>query len=179
VTNTPVRRYCEAFISYGPHSNTKLYTEYGFTIPDNPHDFFPVHLTDIRSFLTQQQLEPAHVLCWKEKVNILTTLSHLADNLGITAGDGLSWSLKAALRIVHMDTTELDNWSSIYQDDEETLSGKYLADFTRYLLQRLQNNLSQMRALCHTTKDFSIAIDLVASQVQLLENTVESLTACS
>jgi hypothetical protein len=169
-----VRRYSEAFISYGPHNNTKLYTEYGFIIPDNPHDFFPVNINDINAFLSPKQQEPE---LWGEKVSILTTLSHLADNLGITAGEGFSWSLKAALRIAHMNVTELDNWSSIYQEDDEALNHIYLVDFTRFLLHRLQNNLAEMQGLCNTSKDFSLAIDLVVSKVNLLEKTVHNLIA--
>jgi len=34
----PVRAGDEFFISYGPHDNGQLWTEYGFIIPDHPHE---------------------------------------------------------------------------------------------------------------------------------------------
>ena len=171
MTETPVPRYAEAFISYGAHNNTKLYTEYGFTIPDNPHDFFPVNLKDIREFLSQQH--PATSF-WEEKANILTTISHLADNLGITVDEGLSWSLKAALKVFLMDATELNSWSSVYQ--VESFDHNYLTDFTRFLLKQLKRSLVKMQAIVRPSKDFPLAIDLVAGHVGLLEKTLADLS---
>jgi hypothetical protein len=173
VTETPVRKYGEAFISYGAHNNSKLYTEYGFTIPDNPHDFFPVSLHSIRDFLRQPHLS---CQCWEEKVEILTK-SHLAENLGISADDGLSWNLKAALRIACLEAAELANWHVVYQEESFSSSLNLLTDFTRFLLHQLGKSLMDMRAVTYATEHFKIAIELVASQVLLLEKTLVHMTA--
>lgn len=39
-TYNSFRKYDQVFISYGAHSNTHLLMEYGFILPDNPHDVY-------------------------------------------------------------------------------------------------------------------------------------------
>ena len=41
---TPTKRYNQAFINYGPHSNVKLMVEYGFTLDKNLNNMYPVYL---------------------------------------------------------------------------------------------------------------------------------------
>ena len=37
-TDIPCKRWNQAFISYGPHDNSKLLLEYGFVLPENPQN---------------------------------------------------------------------------------------------------------------------------------------------
>ena len=37
-THTSYQSYQQVFISYGCHSNQKLFIDYGFCLPDNPHN---------------------------------------------------------------------------------------------------------------------------------------------
>ena len=46
---TPVKKYDQAFINYGPHSNMKLLTEYGFALKSNINNFCPVFLGKINT----------------------------------------------------------------------------------------------------------------------------------
>ncbi len=171
VTHSPVSRHSEAFISYGAHSNTKLYTEYGFFIHDNPHEYLPVSLRDLQSFFHNE-----HQICpsWREKVQILRE-SRLAENLGISIGEGLGWNLKAALKIASFDRAKLGEWHHVYQ--EETFSNLHnlMVEFTRFLIEHLMKSLSKMQAVMNTTENFTIAIELVASQVDILVNTLADL----
>lgn len=38
VTGGAIVEGAEIFISYGPHSNSKLFVEYGFVLKDNPNN---------------------------------------------------------------------------------------------------------------------------------------------
>jgi hypothetical protein len=171
VTHSQVSRHSEAFISYGAHSNTKLYTEYGFFIHDNPHDYLPVNLRDLQSFFNDR-----HQICssWKEKVQILQE-SRLAENLGISMGEGLGWNLKAALKIASFDRAKLGEWHHVYQDETFANSHNLIAEFTRFLLEQLVKSLSKMQAVMNTRENFTIAIELVASQVDILAKTLADL----
>ncbi len=163
-------RHSEAFISYGAHNNTKLYTEYGFFIRDNPHEYLPVSLRDLQSFFHDK-----HLICpsWKEKVQILQE-SRLAENLGISIGDGLGWNLKAALKIVSLGA-KLAEWHHVYQEESFSNLHNLIVEFTRFLLEHLMKSLSKMQAVMNTTENFTIAIELVASQVDILVNTLADL----
>jgi hypothetical protein len=171
VTHSPVTRHSEAFISYGAHNNTKLYTEYGFFIHDNPHDYLPVSLRDLQSFFQDK-----HQICpfWKEKVQILQE-SRLAENLGISIGEGLGWNLKAALKIASLDGGKLAEWHHVYQEERFANSHNLIVEFTRFLLEHLMKSLSKMKAVMNTTENFTIAIELVVSQVDILVKTLADL----
>lgn len=42
-THNTYRKYDQVFISYGAHNNTHLLLEYGFTLPNNPHDVYDIN----------------------------------------------------------------------------------------------------------------------------------------
>ncbi|CAC5379647.1 unnamed protein product [Mytilus coruscus] len=46
-TYNSFRKYDQVFISYGAHSNTHLLMEYGFILPDNPHDVYELNYDEI------------------------------------------------------------------------------------------------------------------------------------
>ena len=107
----------------------------------------------------------------------ILTESHLAENLGITADEGLSWNLKAALRIACLDAVELRGWHEVYQEELFARQQGLLADFVEFLRQQLAQSLDKMRALlAATTEGLGIAVELVASQLAILEKTLADLT---
>lgn len=49
VTEKLFKKHSEVFINYGPHSNTKLFLEYGFIVPSNPQDSVSLSANEIIS----------------------------------------------------------------------------------------------------------------------------------
>ncbi len=43
-TQTAYSKYQQIFICYGPHDNEKLLLEYGFMLPQNPHNVLQVNM---------------------------------------------------------------------------------------------------------------------------------------
>jgi hypothetical protein len=41
-THKSYKKYDQVFISYGPHNNIHLLLEYGFILPDDPHDVYEI-----------------------------------------------------------------------------------------------------------------------------------------
>ncbi len=101
--------------------------------------------------------------------------SRLAENLGISIGEGLGWNLKAALKIVSLDGSKLAEWHHVYQEETFANSHNLIVEFTLFLLEQLMKSLSKMQAVMNTTENFTIASELVASQVDILVKTLADL----
>ena len=89
-TKTPVRKYEQIFISYGALDNVKLLVEYGFFIPNNPHDLFDFDLDEIEA--------ATGTIPYKIKMFLK---NHDFDrNLFVMRDTGLNHNLLAVLHIV-------------------------------------------------------------------------------
>lgn len=110
VTYDDYTPYNQVFLSYGCHGNQNLFIEYGFCVPENPHDAIEVSLDDILS-------------CPHAAVNYLTKkLKVLLQNdllMTLTCSmDGMSWKLWTVMKTLVMDWTQLQNWVKIYTDED-------------------------------------------------------------
>ena len=92
-TNVPFKKYDQLFINYGAHDNVKLFVEYGFFIPNNPNDSFPITKFDICSLLSSQFSNnssirsPQHFLTKPPLIIVDSKILFLSQ-------DGPSWALE-------------------------------------------------------------------------------------
>ena len=82
----------QAFINYGPHDNLKLYFEYGFVLPNNPHDTVQLGLEDLNEIFSDDQKEFIKNHELDSKLQILPN------------EEIVSWSILACLAIANLKT---------------------------------------------------------------------------
>lgn len=172
VTQVPFGPYEQVFINYGPHDNIKLYVEYGFIIPENPHTYIPVELNEIISSVTciiNNHMRKAS-LCEKNKIILA---HHINKNLGISM-DGPSWNLKVAMTICLMTPEELSQWQVVYEDldgvSHRKLVAKCLAHVIEQKALQLQMCLLKAENLQECSEAFGVGKDLLRECCMLLEN---------
>ena len=99
ITNTECHKYDQVFINYGPHGNLRLYTEYGFAEENNPNDFVPVILEEIKQiFFTHHDLLFQSGLV--EKALKIVQKNKLHENLRICS-NGPSWNIAASFFVLN------------------------------------------------------------------------------
>ncbi len=134
-------RFGEVFINYGPHGNTKLLLEYGFCVPNNPHDSVPLVLDELCQAIPVQA---------SSSVREVLRGAKLADNLCITK-EGLSWNALACLEILRLDSEGmLEKWRSVFQDDRDSVVCQDLS--SKVLLAKLDEVQSSLLNLSGNTK---------------------------
>ena len=85
----------QVYINYGPHSNVKLFLEYGFILPHNPHDFVPI---DVPELMEVCGSSPG-------RLEVIRELD-LTLNLGIDRNGEPSWNVGACLYILSSDASD-------------------------------------------------------------------------
>ena len=91
VTRTPVRKYQQVFINYGPHDNVNLYLNYGFVPDVNVQDSFPLTLPQLLA--TNQKVDNVD-----RKVGLLKD-NGLDKNMNISREGGVSWNTHACIKV--------------------------------------------------------------------------------
>ncbi|XP_052859937.1 SET domain-containing protein 4 [Anopheles cruzii] len=91
----------QIFIDYGTHNNTSLLLEYGFTVPDNPDDFFELTLDDINAFIKHDP-ELRCLRLPREKYRFIGG-HRLAEQLFFVEDDLLSHNLSVCLTILFVE----------------------------------------------------------------------------
>jgi len=169
ITKNAIKKYEQVFINYGPHSNTKLYLEYGFFPPQNPHESFPISSADLCSYCRLRSPPPLHL---EEKMSLLSS-QKLSHNVNISS-DGLSWNGKACLQVLLMSKLELKNWFTVYDTAESESINEEARMFVKFVYNKIK--LNQIQSEDKVTPSFVLAKQLVLSHQSLLYLTLQKLS---
>lgn len=163
----------QVFINYGPHDNIKLYVEYGFILPDNPHNFVPLSLDEIVAAVMSIPDNHIRKAVIYEKRRLIQ--SHEIDkNLGVTT-DGPSWNLEVATTICLMTPDEMSQWQVVYEDLCSVFHRKLVVECMSLAIQQkvhqLRSCLVKVVDLHRCSEAFIIGKNLLEECCTILENT--------
>lgn len=176
VTEKLFKKHSEVFINYGPHSNTKLFLEYGFVVPSNPQDSVGLSAKDIIS-VTGKSLN-------KHRMEKLKSFDLLEGHY--CTSEGLSWSTRVLTYLLlysdRLNDEELksrifanafDRNETEAIDEIATVLVETKLKETKYwesvMSDVFENNLAEKSA------GFVVAAQLVKENRKLLENCLQSL----
>jgi len=160
-----VRRYEEAFICYGKHSNTKLLTEYGFSLgPENKSEHIPISISDVLTFF---QTKKINVIKLNAKLSLLKE-NKLSVNLGLSTS-GLNWTLKAVIFILLLDADNLKAWHCVYQHEDFEHLNVVFADFLEYVRTYIEKCATKMCGIENPSKYFFLAKSVVNLHIEMID----------
>lgn len=170
VTEVPYKPFEQVFINYGPHDNIKLYREYGFTVPGNPHNSVPVTLDDLKKVVDSVCADGQRTSDMSNKCKLLES-HELAKGL-VLSSDGPSWTLVVATTILLMTAAELTRWQVVYDDfqgvQHRNLVQEVLSQVIQCKTQELSKCLREMDAVATCTEAFKTGRNLVRECCTLL-----------
>lgn len=170
VTQVPYGPFEQVFINYGPHDNIRLYREYGFTVPNNPHNSVPVTLDDIKKVVKSVCSDSERISDMYNKCKLLKC-HHLDEGL-VVSNDGPSWTLVVATTILLMSAMELNRWQVVYHDYQGVQHRKLVLEVLNHVieckLQELQECLEEMDSVVTCTEAFMAGRNLVRECCMLL-----------
>ncbi|XP_071800810.1 SET domain-containing protein 4-like isoform X1 [Asterias amurensis] len=145
-TDTPYKKWEQAFICYGPHSNQTLLLEYGFIVCNNQHSSLQFHIDDIIQCMDCRVTRHCNEL-QDRKLEIIRE-NNFQDNL-CCGWDGLSWRLITALQIMCMDQVEINDWKRVYTTDSISphCDNQVICLATRLLSREMQENQLVLRGI--------------------------------
>lgn len=175
-TDNLFKKHSEVFINYGPHSNTKLFLEYGFIVPSNPQDSVYLSAKEIIS-KTGKRLNENHMKKLKSY--------SLLDGHYCTS-DGLSWSTKVLTYLLlysdRLNDEELKNrvYSNMFDVNEIEAITKIGSIIVEAKLKETKtwetNMLTELENIqAKKSTGFVVAAELVKENRKLLENCLRSL----
>lgn len=161
-TNQKIKKYDQVFINYGPHSNQKLFLEYGFITSNNVHSTVEFDIRHILDIIPTKKILP-------QQLTLLSQLSRSA-NLFVSQ-DGFSWGAQIAFTILTLDNTQLSTIDSPFQispcNSHET--GNLSTNLVNCLTQELLESLKKANETCYdTSKSFTVARSLIREMICLL-----------
>ncbi|CAB3408009.1 unnamed protein product [Caenorhabditis bovis] len=130
----------QVFVCYGPHDNSRLLVEYGFTLPENPNG---------------KVLIPLEVLVTLAKIagiNITREHEMVLEEVGLPShlyatDEGPSWSLRTNIRIMLFEHEQMMNgrWKKIIYSHEpiEEDIDKVIREKLEIMLKELRNGISE------------------------------------
>jgi hypothetical protein len=143
---TKFRKYEQVFINYGSHNNTKLLLEYGFIVPNNPHDFIELTLQDITNYI---KLDPElRALPIPRQKFVFIKEHNLHEQLFFDLTDGMSHNLVVVLTILFVEKN-IHNMRQIafgQSYDTETVAaiGLRFVDYKRDELEQFRAGLTKL-----------------------------------
>uniref|UniRef100_A0A2C9KSQ2 SET domain-containing protein n=2 Tax=Biomphalaria glabrata TaxID=6526 RepID=A0A2C9KSQ2_BIOGL len=165
ITDDKYKKYEQVFISYGPHDNTRLAINYGFTLPNNIHNVFHFSLEDIKACLNVDSAS----LGKKQAI-----IQENGFDLNLFCNkDGLSWSLMVALKIFTIPKEFLSLWKTISHDastssEYTNLASKLAIRLLTEALLKVQHHL-QYVVMQPKSTHFHIAEKLALDDVHILQ----------
>lgn len=158
-TQVRYEQYDQVFINYGPHDNLKLYVEYGFILPQNPHNHVPVTMSEVVQ-VAKLALGEEDSNNMNNKIQLVSSLD-LDKNLGVSI-EGPSWSLEAAVTICLMPSHQLfQGWQLVCEDlagvghREKVVSCLWC--LMQHKLQHLEDCMQSMIKLTQKTSAATVA----------------------
>ncbi|XP_034233879.1 SET domain-containing protein 4 [Thrips palmi] len=117
-TLQPFSKFKEVFINYGPHSNSKLFLEYGFILPSTIHDIVPLkfsHLIDAFKLVGKRIEYEYEKTKFCQNHELITQL--------YVSRSGLSWNCLTLLKILLSNCHQTKTWEQISFMGDKSSSG--------------------------------------------------------
>lgn len=176
VTEKLFKKHSEVFINYGPHSNTKLFLEYGFIVPSNPQDSIYLSANEIIS-KTEKTLN-------KNRMEKLRSYDLLEGHY--CTSEGLSWSTRILIYLLiysgRFNDEELKNrvFANLFDQFEIEAVSKIGAIVVETKLEETKHWESNMLSILENNQvekstGFIVAVELVKENRRLLEKCLQSL----
>ena len=178
VTQVPYNQYDQVFINYGSHDNLKLYAEYGFILPQNPHNHVPMTLSEVVHVAKLVLGDDSSDM--NSKVQL--ACSHDLDkNLGVNV-EGPTWSLEATITICLMSSHQLTHgWQVVCEDlvgvahREKVLSCLWC--LMQHKMQQMEDSVQDMKKLSHKSPAAIVAEALMEQWCTTLRNAMRKHSA--
>lgn len=175
LTEVSYKKHEQVFINYGPHDNLKLYTEYGFILPDNPHANVPVNFEDLITVMKKFECDLLRQQMIYEKTQILKK-NEMITNVCVSR-NGPSWNLEALVSILLMTPAEIVHWQEVFNDlnnmVHRNLVINFLEGFVVYILKIWKEIEICLCEKKNSSDAFSVSKELVKDYCFILELCLE------
>lgn len=155
ITESSCDKYEQVFISYGPHDNSKLLTEYGFIVPSNRNNVFNITLDDVLKSHLISQGKPAN----EKKISFVID-NDLQRGMLISL-EGVSWNLKRVINILLSDSYCRNDWLDFILRDEIEANNKV----KEFLLLMFSTYLQDIRSRIKICESTSMDLKKMALQI--------------
>lgn len=170
ITQTSFNKHSEVFINYGPHSNTKLFLEYGFIVPNNPQDAIHLSAKEIIS-ITSRTLN-------ESQMKKLKSYGLLEDHC--CTFRGLSWSTRILIYMSLYSNRLTDEelkyrvFANRFDESEMEAISKIESLIFETKLKEIKQCESNMLNVLETNQaekstGFAVAVELVKENRRILE----------
>lgn len=164
-TNVSFSKFEQVFINYGSHNNTKLFLEYGFFIPNNSNDSFPLSLEDILSIFQSLHPERSYL---SEKKRLFLESYRLTSNLQITY-EGFSWTTINLINILFIEDHLLYNYN--FMNDVSDIDVRNLCKtIVEVKCKEFDRLLSSQPVSTFNSKYETLNFKFVGELIKLLQN---------